>query len=496
MATNDVETTEFATLRCLHKVLEYLPPSMTVRTRFAPSPTGSLHIGGARTALFCWLFARKHRGQFILRVEDTDRERSTEESVQVILDAMSWLGLDADEGPVYQTQRFDRYREIVEQLLEQGDAYHCYCSPEELQKMRDDAMEAKQKPRYNGYWRDRKDTPPQGVAPVVRFRNPLDGSVVIDDLVKGRIEIANAELDDLVIMRSDGTPTYNLTVVVDDFDMEISHVIRGDDHINNTPRQINILKALDAKLPQYAHLPMILGEDKKRLSKRHAATSVMQYQEAGYLPQGLLNYLVRLGWSHEDQEIFSIKEMTELFSLESVNRSGSVFNGEKLDWVNQQHIVSLTDQELAASLLPYLQKILPTATFDSDKVVAVAALQKERCATLQQMAQESSYFFVAPNSYDEKAAAKQFKAAAIEPLSAVSDKFTALDEWQPETIDTAIKSTVEELGIGFGKMGLPLRVALTGNTKSPPLEQTVACLAKDDVLQRLAAAVDYIRAQG
>ena len=469
---------------------------MTVRTRFAPSPTGSLHIGGARTALFCWLFARKHRGQFILRVEDTDRERSTEESVQVILDAMSWLGLDADEGPVYQTQRFDRYREIVEQLLEQGDAYHCYCSPEELQKMRDDAMEAKQKPRYNGYWRDRKDTPPQGVAPVVRFRNPLDGSVVIDDLVKGRIEIANAELDDLVIMRSDGTPTYNLTVVVDDFDMEISHVIRGDDHINNTPRQINILKALDAKLPQYAHLPMILGEDKKRLSKRHAATSVMQYQEAGYLPQGLLNYLVRLGWSHEDQEIFSIKEMTELFSLESVNRSGSVFNGEKLDWVNQQHIVSLTDQELAASLLPYLQKILPTATFDSDKVVAVAALQKERCATLQQMAQESSYFFVAPNSYDEKAAAKQFKAAAIEPLSAVSDKFTALDEWQPETIDTAIKSTVEELGIGFGKMGLPLRVALTGNTKSPPLEQTVACLAKDDVLQRLAAAVDYIRAQG
>jgi len=470
---------------------------MTVRTRFAPSPTGSLHIGGARTALFCWLFARKHQGQFILRVEDTDRERSTDESVQVILDAMSWLGLDADEGPIYQTQRFDRYREIVEQLLKQGDAYHCYCSPEELQKMRDDAMEAKQKPRYNGYWRDRQDTPPPGVAPVVRFRNPLEGSVVIEDLVKGRIEIANAELDDLVIMRSDGTPTYNLTVVVDDFDMQISHVIRGDDHINNTPRQINILKALDAQLPQYAHLPMILGEDKKRLSKRHAATSVMQYKDAGYLPQGLLNYLVRLGWSHEDQEIFTMQEMTELFSLESVNRSGSVFNAEKLDWVNQQHIVSMTDQELANSLLPYLQTMLPTAIFESDKIAAVAALQKDRCATLQQMAEESRYFFVAPDSYDEKAAAKQFKQAAIEPLSAVSDKFAALEDgqWQPENIDSAIKSTVEELGIGFGKIGLPLRVALTGNTKSPPLEQTMACLEKDEVLQRLATALEYIRAQ-
>jgi len=470
---------------------------MTVRTRFAPSPTGSLHIGGARTALFCWLFARKHQGQFILRVEDTDRERSTDESVQVILDAMSWLGLDADEGPIYQTQRFDRYREIVEQLLKQGDAYHCYCSPEELQKMRDDAMEAKQKPRYNGYWRDRQDTPPPGVAPVVRFRNPLEGSVVIEDLVKGRIEIANAELDDLVIMRSDGTPTYNLTVVVDDFDMRISHVIRGDDHINNTPRQINILKALDAQLPQYAHLPMILGEDKKRLSKRHAATSVMQYKDAGYLPQGLLNYLVRLGWSHEDQEIFTMQEMTELFSLESVNRSGSVFNAEKLDWVNQQHIVSMTDQELANSLLPYLQTMLPTAIFESDKIAAVAALQKDRCATLQQMAEESRYFFIAPDSYDEKAAAKQFKQAAIEPLSAVSDKFAALEDgqWQPENIDSAIKSTVEELGIGFGKIGLPLRVALTGNTKSPPLEQTVACLEKDEVLQRLATALEYIRAQ-
>jgi len=470
---------------------------MTVRTRFAPSPTGSLHIGGARTALFCWLFARKHQGQFILRVEDTDRERSTDESVQVILDAMNWLGLDADEGPIYQTQRFDRYREIVEQLLKQGDAYHCYCSPEELQKMRDDAMEAKQKPRYNGYWRDRQDTPPPGVAPVVRFRNPLEGSVVIEDLVKGRIEIANAELDDLVIMRSDGTPTYNLTVVVDDFDMQISHVIRGDDHINNTPRQINILKALDAQLPQYAHLPMILGEDKKRLSKRHAATSVMQYKDAGYLPQGLLNYLVRLGWSHEDQEIFTMQEMTELFSLESVNRSGSVFNAEKLDWVNQQHIVSMTDQELANSLLPYLQTMLPTAIFESDKIAAVAALQKDRCATLQQMAEESRYFFIAPDSYDEKAAAKQFKQAAIEPLSAVSDKFAALEDgqWQPENIDSAIKSTVEELGIGFGKIGLPLRVALTGNTKSPPLEQTVACLEKDEVLQRLATALEYIRAQ-
>ena len=476
---------------------------MTVRTRFAPSPTGYLHIGGARTALFCWLYARRHQGQFVLRIEDTDRERSTDESVQAILDGMQWLGLTADEGPFYQTQRFDRYREVVEQLLAQGDAYHCYCSPEELQQMRDEAMQRKEKPRYNGYWRDRDDTPPAGVKPVVRFRNPLDGSVVIEDMVKGRIEISNTELDDLVIMRSDGTPTYNLTVVVDDFDMNITHVIRGDDHINNTPRQINILKALDASLPAYAHLPMILGEDKKRLSKRHGAVSVLQYKEDGYLPQGLLNYLVRLGWSHEDKEIFSLDEMVELFSLEAVNKSGSVFNNEKLDWVNQQHFLSLPSAELGNAFEEYIaDKDCPVdaynaATPASDTCAAVAELQKDRCNTLKQMAEESLYFFLEPVTYDPKAAAKQLTDKTVEPLQLVGNKLATLGDsgqWQPDAIDAAIKSTVEELGIGFGKLGLPLRVALTGNTKSPTLEQTVFLIGQEGVARRLAKALDFIAA--
>ncbi len=476
---------------------------MTVRTRFAPSPTGYLHIGGARTALFCWLYARRHQGQFILRVEDTDRERSTDESVQAILDGMQWLGLDADEGPFYQTQRFDRYKEVVEKLLAQGDAYYCYCSPEELQQMRDEAMQRKEKPRYNGYWRDRDDAPPAGVKPVVRFRNPLDGSVVIEDMVKGRIEISNAELDDLVIMRSDGTPTYNLTVVVDDFDMNITHVIRGDDHINNTPRQINILKALGASLPAYAHLPMILGEDKKRLSKRHGAVSVLQYKEDGYLPQGLLNYLVRLGWSHEDQEIFSLDEMVELFSLEAVNKSGSVFNSEKLDWVNQQHFLSLPADELGKAFEAYIvDKNCPIDAYSAvepsnDQCVAVAELQKDRCSTLKQMAEESVYFFFQPENYDPKAAAKQLTDKSAEPLQLIGNKLAALGEsgqWQPDKIDVAIKATVEELGIGFGKLGLPLRVALTGNTKSPSLEQTVFLIGQASVARRLAKALDFIAA--
>ena len=477
---------------------------MTVRTRFAPSPTGFLHIGGARTALFCWLYARRHAGEFVLRVEDTDRERSTEASVQAILDGMAWLGLKADEGPIFQTDRFDRYREVVATLLEQGHAYHCYCSPEELQQMRDEAMANKQKPRYNGYWRDREDPPPADVKPVVRFRNPLDGSVVIEDLVKGRIEIANAELDDLVIMRSDGTPTYNLTVVVDDYDMNITHVIRGDDHVNNTPRQINILKALGATLPEYAHLPMILGEDKKRLSKRHGAVSVTQYKEDGYLPEALLNYLARLGWSHKDQELFSMDELVELFSLEAVNRSGSVFNQEKLDWVNQQHMMGLSDDALGAAFKQYLddeaadgntEPVTEPAALDQAMIKAVATVQKERCNTFKAMLDESRYFFAPPVQYDEKAAQKQLKEQAIKPLQHVAAKFDALqlsDSWNPEAIEAAIKATVEELDIGFGKIGLPLRVALTGDTKSPPLEQTVWLIGPEQVASRIQAAVDFI----
>jgi len=465
---------------------------MTVRTRFAPSPTGYLHIGGARTALFSWLFARHHNGKFVLRVEDTDRQRSSQESVQAILDGMQWLGLDYDEGPIYQSDRFDRYREVVQNLLDAGKAYYCYCSPEELQRMREDALARKEKPRYNGFWRDRAETPPAGIEPAVRFRNPLQGKVLINDLVKGRIEIDNQELDDLVIMRSDGTPTYNLTVVVDDFDMEITHVIRGNDHVNNTPRQINILQALGATIPEYAHLPMILGEDGKRLSKRHGAVGVMQYRDDGYLPEALLNYLVRLGWSHQDQELFSVPEMVKLFSLDAVNRSGSVFNREKLDWVNQQHLQGLSAEALGQNLAT----VLSAKDIDVSQGPAidkVAALLKERSHTLQEMAQQALYFYNAPASYDEKAAAKQLNAKSLDNLRAIRSSLESSD-WTAEAINTTIQNTIEELQVGYGKIGLPLRVALTGGTASPALDQTLLLIGQHQVLTRLDTAIAHITA--
>lgn len=461
---------------------------MSVRTRFAPSPTGYLHIGGARTALFCYLFARQHGGEFILRIEDTDQARSTQESVQAILDGMEWLGLDFDEGPFYQTQHFDRYREVVAQLMESGHAYHCYCTPAELDEMREEAMKNKQKPRYNGYWRDRTDTPPEGVEPVVRFKNPLDGDVIIKDAVKGDIVVSNEELDDLIIMRSDGTPTYNLTVVVDDMDMRISHVIRGDDHVNNTPRQINILQALGAELPVYAHLPMILGEDGKRLSKRHGAVSVMQYKDDGYLPQALLNYLVRLGWSHQDQELFSMDEMQKLFSLEAVNRSGSVFDNKKLDWVSQHYLTTIPKAELGEALTPYVEA-LSVDMSGGPGLADVADLLRDRAKTLLDMAAASTYFYSAPTEYDAKASKKQFKAATAPVLVAVSEAFSGLSAWDAESIQKAMEATVETLEIGFGKLGQPLRLAVTGGTASPSMDQTLALLGKDDVLERIKAAI-------
>jgi len=464
---------------------------MSVRTRFAPSPTGYLHIGGARTALFCWLYARHHQGEFVLRIEDTDRERSTDESVQAILQGMEWLGLDYDEGPYYQTQRFDRYREVVQQLLDSGHAYRCYCSPEELQNMREEAMAAKRKPRYNGYWRDRDDTPPAGVEPVIRFRNPLDGKVVIQDLVKGEIIIDNRELDDLVIMRSDGTPTYNLTVVVDDYDMQISHVIRGDDHVNNTPRQINILSALDAPLPAYAHLPMILGADGKRMSKRHGAVSVMQYREDGYLPEGLLNYLVRLGWSHQDQELFNRSEMQSLFSLEAVNRAGSVFDRDKLNWVNQQHLLKTDAATVGTALLPYLQ----TLGIDADQgpsTSAVAALLQERAQTLTEMAEQARVFYQDPAEYDAKAIKKQIKSDTAGLLQTMRTALAEAPEWTAVALDALVQSTVESLDVGFGKIGLPLRIALTGGTASPPLGATVELIGQKAVLRRLDSLLAFI----
>ena len=477
----------FAKLLVCH--LTAVKTLMKVRTRFAPSPTGYLHIGGARTALFCYLFARKHGGDFVLRIEDTDQKRSTDESVQAILDSMEWLGLEYDEGPFYQTKRFDRYREVVQQLLDAGQAYHCYCTPEELEVMREEATARKEKPRYNGFWRDRTDAPPEGVKPVVRFRNPLEGKVTIEDAVKGPIVIDNRELDDLVIMRSDGTPTYNLTVVVDDMDMEITHVIRGDDHINNTPRQINILEALGAMRPVYAHLPMILGEDGKRMSKRHGAVSVMQYQEDGYLPEALLNYLVRLGWSHQDQEIFTLDEMRELFTLEAVNRSGSVFDDKKLDWVNQQYLHKADATYLGEMLQPYMTS-LEIDTSNGAPLSAVADLLRDRAKTLVEMAESARYFYEAPQSYDEKASAKQFKQATAAVLLDMAERFKSLDQWDGGSIQSAMEACVEALGIGFGKLGQPLRLAVTGGTQSPSMNDTVALIERAEVVARLEKAIE------
>lgn len=467
---------------------------MTVRTRFAPSPTGFLHVGGARTALFSWLYAKQQGGQFVLRVEDTDRERSTEESVQAILDGMTWLGLEADEGPIFQTDRFDRYAQVIEQFLAEGLAYRCYCTREELDAMREEQMANKQKPRYNGCCRDRQSAPSPDAPFVVRFRNPLDGTVAWDDAVYGRIEIANTELDDLIIARTDGTPTYNFCVVVDDLDMKISHVVRGDDHINNTPRQINMMKALGAELPVFAHLPMILGDDGKRLSKRHGAVSVMSYKEAGYLPQALLNYLVRLGWSHGDQEEFTLEQMIEAFSLSAVNRSGSVFNTEKLDWLNGQYIKALPADELTEAFAEALASA-SVAIEGGPEVAAVAELLRDRSNTFVAMVEQSLFFYQPLAGYDEKAAKKNFKAAAIAPLEAVRAKLSAISDWTAESVHGAIEATVAELEVGFGKVALPLRIATTGGTASPALDATLAVLGQATCLQRVDDAVAYIKSQ-
>lgn len=471
----------------------YSPYIMTTRTRFAPSPTGYLHIGGARTALFSWLFAQKTEGKFVLRIEDTDRERSTQASVEAILDGMQWLGLDHDEGPIYQTDRFDRYEEIIKQLLEQGDAYHCYCSKEELETLREAQRAAKEKPRYNGKCAHLTE-PVAGIEPVVRFRNPKEGSVIFNDLVRGSVEVSNSELDDLIIARADGTPTYNLTVVVDDMDMEISHVIRGDDHINNTPRQINILRALGAEPPIYAHVPMILGDDGKRLSKRHGAVGVMQYRDDGYLPKAVLNYLVRLGWSHGDQEIFSIEEMIELFSLEGVNKAASTFNTEKLIWINQHYIKESPVEEVASHLQWHLDK-QSIDTSNGPKITDVIDALKERAKTLIELAASSRYFYEDFDSYDEKADKKQFKAAVPDILQKLNDGFETIEDWNPENIHTVITDTCEALDLKLGKVGPPLRVAATGTAMSPSLDITLNLIGKERTVARLNKAIAYIQAK-
>jgi glutamyl-tRNA synthetase len=458
---------------------------MSVVTRFAPSPTGLLHIGGVRTALFSWLEARHHGGRFILRVEDTDRERSTDEAVQVILDGMQWLGLAADEGPYYQTRRYDRYREVLAQFLKAGHAYHCYCSKQELEAMRNEQLAAKQKPRYDGRCRH-LTTPKAGVTPVLRFRNADAGEVVVEDMVHGRTVFQNSELDDLIIQRSDGNPTYNFCVVVDDHDMGVTHVIRGDDHLNNTPRQMNMLKAMGAAVPAYAHVPMILGADGAKLSKRHGAVSVLQYQEEGYLPDALLNYLVRLGWSHGDQEVFSREEMIAAFDIRNVNKAASAFNGEKLLWLNQQHMMRAAPAVLAAALSGQLARI-GIMSDDQALLEGVALAQRERAKTLKEMAAQSRYFFEEPGEPDPKAA-KHLGPEAQPLLAEAAAGLEALPEWRAEAIHGLLAGIAERAGLGLGKVAQPLRVALTGGTVSPPIDQTVALLGRETVLRRLARA--------
>lgn len=463
---------------------------MSVRTRFAPSPTGYLHIGGARTALFNWLYARKHGGAFILRIEDTDRERSTRESVNAILESLAWLGLDYDEGPYFQSERFDRYRQVIQRLLDEGQAYYCYCTKEELEAMRQAQLMRKEKPRYDGRCRYRS-APRPGVEAVVRFRNPQAGEVVIEDLVRGRVVFSNQELDDLILARSDGTPTYNLTVVVDDLDMGITHVIRGDDHLSNTPRQINILRALGAEPPRYAHVPMILGEDGTRLSKRHGAVSVLEYRDQGYLPEALLNYLVRLGWAHGDQEVFSIDEMIHLFDIAEVNKSASTFNPAKLLWLNHHYLMHSNPLHVAHHLRWHLGRLGIDPDQGPDIIDLVLAF-RERTKTLLEMAENGRVFYQDFTEYDAQAAEKYLTAEALPALQALYERFQGLGAWEQDKLHQVVLAVAEAFGQKLGKIAQPLRVALTGTSVSPPIDVTLYLLGREKTLTRMVRAIAYI----
>lgn len=463
---------------------------MTVKTRFAPSPTGYLHIGGVRTALFCWLYARHHGGRFVLRIEDTDRERSTRESVDAILTGMQWVGLDWDEGPFYQSQRYDLYTAARDRLLDTGHAYHCYCTPEELEAMRAEQLAAGQNPRYDGRCRDRT-TARDGVDPVIRFRTPDSGEIAVDDLVHGNVVFDNADLDDLVIVRSDGHPTYHFSVVVDDADMGITHVFRGDDHLKNTPRQMHIIDALGYQRPVYGHLPMILGADGARLSKRHGAVNVLEYREQGYLPQALLNYLARLGWSHGDQELFSLAELVQLFDVGAVHRSAARFDADKLTWLNQQYIM----HEPAGTLVPGLRAHLEGEGLDpaaGPPLEAVVEAYRERARTLREMAEACWYLFRDFDRPDAAAAKKHLRPVIAEPLKAVRERLAGLEHWRRDMIHAAMHETAESCGLGFGKLGQPLRVALAGGPVSPPIDVTAELVGRDRALKRLDHALQLI----
>ena len=463
---------------------------MTVRTRFAPSPTGFLHIGGARTALFSWAYARRHGGTFILRIEDTDVARSTPEAVQAIIDGMQWLGLAHDEGPFYQMQRMDRYKEVIAEMLAAGSAYHCYTSKEELDALRAEQETRKEKPRYDGRWRPApgKTLPPapDGVPPVVRFRNPQDGVVAWDDQVKGRIEFANSELDDFIIARADGTPTYNFCVVVDDRDMDITHVIRGDDHVNNTPRQINLLQALGAPVPQYAHLSMILGDDGQKLSKRHGAVSVMQYDDEGYLPEAVLNYLARLGWSHGDEEVFSMEQFVQWFDLDHITASAAQFNTEKLNWLNAHYLKLADPQRLAAEASRRLAA-QGVAVAGGPDVASVAVLYRDRVANLNELADAIHPFFVAAVPSAELVA-QHLTEAARKGLAALSERLAGC-AWQAAQLGQAVKQTAAEAGLKMPQLAIPLRIVLLGQPQSPSIDAVLEVLGRERVLARLAREI-------
>ena len=463
---------------------------MSIKTRFAPSPTGYLHVGGARTALFSWLHARKHGGKYVLRIEDTDLQRSTTESINAILEAMTWLGLEYDEGPFYQTKRFDRYNEIIDELLAKGLAYRCECSKERLETLREGQLARKEKPRYDGRCRGVQidaDAPH-----VIRFRNPAEGSVVVDDLVRGKIVFSNDELDDLIIRRTDGSPTYNLTVVVDDADMGITDVIRGDDHVNNTPRQINILQALGKAPPRYAHVPMILGDDGARLSKRHGAVGVMEYRNQGILPEALLNYLVRLGWSHGDEELFTLDQMVELFDIRDVNKAASAFNTEKLLWINQHYIKQSDPARIARLLSPHMGD-LGIDPAEGPDLVEVARQQQERAKTLVEMAEISAFFYRDFDEFDQKAAKKHLKAAALEPLQQLRERLEKQDEWSGEALHQVVIDVAEALCLKMGKVAQPLRVAVVGRAASPGIDVTLELVGREACLRRIDRALAWIK---
>lgn len=467
---------------------------MLVKTRFAPSPTGFLHVGGARTALFSWLYARHCDGQFVLRIEDTDRERSTQPAIDAIIESMKWLNLNWDEGPYYQTKRFDRYREVIDKLVAEGKAYKCYCSKERLEQMREEQMKNGVKPRYDGHCRDDHSEHDPSESYVIRFRNPDDGVVAFDDMVKGHIEFKNQELDDFIIQRSDGTPTYNFCVVVDDWDMGITHVIRGDDHVNNTPRQINLYKALGAKVPVFCHLAMILGDDGAKLSKRHGAVSVMQYREDGYLPEALVNYLVRLGWSHGDQEIFSVEEMIKLFTLDAITKSASGFNTKKLEWLNAHYMKTLPAEVVASELKWHLERLGLKDLGAGPDPKLVVKNYAERTHTLKEMAQKALCYYQDFEDYDATAVKKWIKEGSVEILKDALETLKNLESWDAQSIDKALEALAQRREVGMGKVGQPLRVAITGTAMSPGIGDTMILAGRERALARIERAIAHFGA--